>query len=85
MATSHFTTFLEEATVPAFDTDCPLSADCLYGLYVSWCVLHGIDPEPDHPFRAAMRCRDVDVYDSRLRMVGRAAVDYILSSYPAAA
>jgi hypothetical protein len=85
MATSHFTTFLEEATVPDFDTDCPLSADCLYGLYVSWCVLNGRDAEPDFTFRAAMHCRDVDVHDSRLRMVGPAAAEYILSSYPAAA
>lgn len=85
MATSHFTTFLAEATVPEFDTDRPLSADCLYGLYVSWCVLHRIDPEPDPAFRAGMHCRDVDVHDSRLRMVGPAGVDYILSSYPAAA
>ena len=85
MATSHFTTFLEEATVPEFDTDSPLSADCLYGLYVSWCVLHGTEPEPDFTFRAAMHCRCVDVHDCRLRMVGPAAADYILSSYPAAA
>jgi hypothetical protein len=34
MATSHFSTFLAEATVPEFDTGCPLTADCLY---VSWC------------------------------------------------
>ena len=85
MAPSHFTTFLAEATVPEFDTDCPLTADCLYGLYVSWCVLQGIDARPDVTFRAAMHCRDVDVNDSRLRMVGPAAADYILSSYPTAA
>lgn len=85
MAASHFTTFLAEATVPEFDTDCPLTADGLYGLYVSWCALRGTDPEPDFTFRAAMHRRGVDVHDSRLRMVGPAAADYILSSYPAAA
>jgi len=85
MAASHFTAFLDEATVPDFDTDCPLTADCLYGLYVSWCALQGRDPEPDFTFRAAMHCRGVDVHDSRLRMTGPAAADYILSSYPTAA
>jgi len=85
MATSHFTKFLDEATVPDFDTDCPLSPDCLYGLYVSWCFLHGMIPQPDVTFRAAMHRAGVDVHDSRLRMVGPAAADYILSSYPAAA
>ncbi|MBT2566967.1 hypothetical protein J7I84_10770 [Arthrobacter sp. ISL-85] len=85
MAASHFTTFLAEATVPEFDTDCPLTADCLYGLYVSWCFLHGIEAEPDFTFRAAMHGRGVDVHESRLRMVGPAAADYILFSYPAAA
>jgi hypothetical protein len=85
MAASHFSQFLAEATVPEFDTDCPLSADSLYGLYVSWCLLHGLEAKPDVTFRAAMHRAGVDVHDSRLRMVGPAAADYILSSYPAAA
>jgi hypothetical protein len=85
MAASHFTLFLAEATVPDSDTDCPMSADCLYGLYVSWCVLQGIEAEPDFIFRAAMGRAGVDVHGGRLRMVGPAAADYILSSYPAAA
>jgi hypothetical protein len=85
MAASHFTTFLAEATVPEFDTDCPMSADCLYGLYVSWCHLNGLEAKPDVTFRAAMHRAGVDVHDSRRRMVGPAAADYIMSSYPAAA
>jgi hypothetical protein len=85
MAASHFSTFLAEATVPEFDTDCPMSADCLYGLYVSWCFLNGLEAKPDVTFRAAMHRAGVDIHDSRLRMVGPAAADYILSSYPAAA
>ena len=85
MAASHFTLFLDEATVPEFDTDCPLSADCLYGLYVSWCVLNGMEAKPDITFRAAMYRADVDIHDSRLRMVGPAAANYIISSYPSAA
>jgi hypothetical protein len=85
MATSHFDQFLDQATIAEFDTDCPLSADCLYGLYISWCILHGLEAKPDVIFRAAMHRCGVDVHDSRLRMVGPAATDYILSSYPAAA
>lgn len=85
MATSHFSMFLAEATVPDFDTDCPLSADCLYGLYTSWCFLQGIEATPDVTFRAAMHRLGIDVHNSRLRMIGPAAADYILSSYPAAA
>ena len=85
MATSHFNQFLDEATIAELDTDCPLSADCLYGLYVSWCLLQGLEAKPDATFRAAMHRCGVDIYDSRLRMVGPAAMDYILASYPAAA
>ena len=85
MATSHFTQFLDEATIPEFDTDCPLSADCLYGLYVSWCLIHRLEAKPDATFRSAMHRLGIDVHHSRLRMVGPAAADYILASYPAAA
>lgn len=85
MATSHFERFLDEATVPEFDTDCPLGPDCLYGLYISWCLLHGMEPKPDVTFRAAMYRCGIDIDDTRLRMRGPAAADYILSSYPAAA
>lgn len=85
MASSHFNQFLAEATVPESDTDCPLSADCLYGLYTSWCILHSLEAKPDTAFRAAMQECGIDVHHSKLRMVGPAAADYILSSYPAAA
>lgn len=85
MATSHFAQFLYEATVPDPDTDCSLQPDCLYGLYVSWCLLHGLDPKSDDAFRVAMRRNGIDVHDSRLRMNGPAAADYILASYPSAA
>lgn len=85
MATSHFQQFLEQATITEPDTDCPLSADSLYGLYTSWCIINGLDAESDSTFRTAMGHCGVDLNDSRLRMVGPAAADYILSSYPAAA
>lgn len=85
MATSHFNQFLDEATIAELDTDCPLSADGLYGLYISWCSIHGMEAGSDTAFRAAMHRCGIDIHDSRLRMVGPAATDYILSSYPAAA
>lgn len=85
MAQSHFAQFLAEATTADFDTDCPLTADCLYGLYTSWCLLHELEVRQGVTFRAAMQRLGVDVHNSRLRMVGPAAADYILSSYPYAA
>ncbi|MDQ0850971.1 hypothetical protein QFZ65_002909 [Arthrobacter sp. B3I9] len=85
MAPSHFEQFLDEATVPDPDTDCPLGPDCLYGLYTSWCLIKGLEPKPDITFRGAMHRCGVDIYDSRLRMTGPAMADYILSSYPPAA
>ncbi len=81
MATSHFERFLLDATVP--DETCrPLGPDCLYGLYVSWCMLHSITPAADREFRAAMGRRGVDVHHNRRRMVGPAAADYLLATYP---
>ncbi|CAI3799363.1 hypothetical protein [Pseudarthrobacter sp. MM222] len=85
MATSHFQQFLRDATSPAPDTDCPLGADCLYGLYTSWCLLQGMAPKPGRSFRAGMRLCRVNVHHGRLRMKGRAAAAYILASYPHAA
>jgi hypothetical protein len=85
MVTSHYEQFLDEATVPDPDTDCPLGPDCLYGLYTSWCLLQGMEPKSDITFRAAMHRCGIDVHDSRLRMTGPAMADYILSSYPPAA
>jgi hypothetical protein len=82
MATSHFEQFLDEATVPDLDTDCPLGPDCLYGLYTSWCLLRGMEPRPDITFRAAMYRCDGDIHERRMK--GQAATDYILASYPAA-
>lgn len=84
MDLSHFQTFLNEATIADPETDRPLGADCLYGLYVSWCFLQGIKPTSDSAFRAGMAQCGIRVHDSQLRMHGPAAADYILSSYPAA-
>lgn len=85
MAPSHFRQFLSDATAPAPDTDSPLGPDCLYGLYTSWCLLQGMKPKPDTSFRKGMRMCRINVDSGRLRMKGRAAADYILTSYPHAA
>ncbi|MFC4395322.1 hypothetical protein [Arthrobacter sedimenti] len=85
MASSQFQQFLHEATTSEPSSDRPLGPDCLYGLYVSWAALHGLTPKPDQAFRAGMLRCGVDVRNSRLRMTGPAAADYILSSYPAVA
>jgi hypothetical protein len=82
MATSHFQQFLSDATSPAPETDSPLGPDCLYGLYTSWCLLHGMRPRTHLSFRAGMRRCRVSLHGSRRRMKGRAAADYILTSYP---
>ncbi len=85
MAISHIQQFLQEATITDPSGDSPVTADCLYGLYVSWARLRGYAAKPDQSFRAGMRRCGVDVNDSRLHMTGPAAADYILSSYPAVA
>lgn len=63
----------------------------MYGVYITWCVLHYLRPKPCEEFWAAMSC--LGLYErcrinSRhvrpgLRMTGPAAVDYIHSSRPA--
>lgn len=85
MAPSQFQQFLDEATVFDPSSDGALRPDCLYGLYVSWAELHGLQPRSDQAFRTAMTRRGTDLADSRLRMTGPAAAEYILRSYPAVA
>lgn len=83
MAISHFERFLLDSTFPD-ETHGPLGPDCLYGLYTSWCLLHRIEPVADIVFRSAMEHRGINLRSSR-RMVGPAATDYILESYPTTA
>ena len=85
MAVSQFQQFLDEATVFDPSSDGALGPDCLYGLYVSWAELHGLEPKSDQAFRAGMHRCGIDLGDSRLRMTGPAAADYIVRSYPAVA
>ena len=83
MTKSHFERFLVEATVPD-ETEQLLGPDCLYGLYTSWCLLHNITPVQDRDFRAAMERRGVEWCSNRRRIIGPAAADYLLESYPPA-
>lgn len=85
MAISLYQQFLDEATIFDPTSDCPLGPDCLYGLYVSWCLLKGLEPHSDAAFRAGMHRCGIDVTHSRLMMHGPAAAEYILASYPAVA
>jgi hypothetical protein len=67
-----------------------LTEDEMYGVYISWCVLHYLRPQPCEEFWAAMsdlglderRRIDSSYFRPGLRMTGRAAVDFILSSRP---
>jgi hypothetical protein len=85
MATSQYQHFLDQATISDPTSDCILGPDCLYGLYVSWCLLKGVQPHSDAAFRTAMARCGIDVANSGLMMTGPAAAEYILSSYPAVA
>ncbi|MCU1434595.1 MAG: hypothetical protein JWR71_1320 [Pseudarthrobacter sp.] len=83
MANTQFDQFLEEATITTDDqSDSPLGNDGLYGLYTSWCFLHGAVPQPEAAFWAAMRKKHIQPGHKGLRMKGPAAADYILASYP---
>ena len=56
---SHFQRFLDEATVPDPEA-AVLGPDCLYGLYVSWCLLHRIRPvEPSNAVSVSLRSLSV--------------------------
>ena len=82
---AHFDRFLTEALTDDRETDGGLDQEELYGLYTSWCLLQGLKPKPDTSFRKGMRMCRINVHGGRLRMKGRAAADYILTSYPRAA
>lgn len=83
-ARRHFERLLLDTTVPD-ETHQPLGPDCPYGLYTNWCLLHQITPVEDIHFRSAMERCGIDLRNSRRRMRGPAATDYILASYPATA
>ncbi|ABK04553.1 hypothetical protein Arth_3175 [Arthrobacter sp. FB24] len=83
MGVSKIDRFLSEATAPDQDGDASLRKDQLYGLYTSWCMLNQCIPAAAGEFWSEMKTRRIRSTDSRLRMTGAAAADYILATRPA--
>lgn len=83
MAVTHIDRFLDEATAPDQDGGLSLRKDQLYGLYTSWCMLNEFIPATAGEFWSEMKTRRIRSADSRLRMTGAAAADYILATRPA--
>lgn len=82
-APAHIGRFLSEATIEGTDEGASLGKDQLYGLYISWCLLHDAAPHPVAGFWAALKSHRINPGRSGLRMAGPAATDYILATYPA--
>ena len=90
MTTTDYTQFLTTCVRADPDLDEGLAEDELYGVYISWCLLQRILPEPSKAFWNAMQ--DLGVRGPRrrpdgslrpgLRMTGPAAVVYILARRP---
>lgn len=93
MGSRVFSCFISDCIAADVEGDRGLTEDAMYGVYVSWCVLHYLRPKPSEEFWAAMsalglderRCIDCRYVRPGLRMTGRAAVDFILSSRPSLA
>jgi hypothetical protein len=90
MTTTDYTQFLTTCVRADPDLDEGLAEDELYGVYISWCLLQRMLPEPSEAFWTAMR--GLGIGDHRrtqdgsfrppLLMTGPAAVDYILARRP---
>ncbi|AOT04414.1 hypothetical protein [Arthrobacter sp. U41] len=81
-APAHIDRFLAEATIEGMDDATSLGKDQLYGLYISWCLLHDAAPRPVSGFWAALKSHRISPGRTGLRMAGPAATDYILATYP---
>lgn len=90
MSAQNFRLFLSECLAPVPGKQPGLSDDELYGLYLSWCLLHARKPGPATSLWAAVRQEGYQQQQHRggrnewpeLCMTGPAAVDYILTSRP---
>lgn len=82
MTHKHFDDFLAEAVQKEPGHQKGLSLDELYGLYTSWCLLNGHDPEKPEALWTALWSRNIDPGQNDLAMKGPAAVDYIVASAP---
>jgi hypothetical protein len=84
-----YATFVQDCIAADTTEDHGITEDDMYGLYLSWCILHQQPPTPCESFWAAMSNMGFHEQISSnhrhiqgLRMTGPAAVDYILSSRP---
>lgn len=90
MTSGDFARFMSDCIAADVAGDRGLTEDEMYGVYISWCVLHYVCPRTCREFWTAMsglglnERRRIDRRYVRpgLRMTGPAAVDYILASRP---
>ncbi|WP_104175279.1 hypothetical protein [Arthrobacter sp. Y81] len=82
MTSTHFERFLVEAVTTDRESESGLTADELYGLYTSWCLINLLQPEPPRELWEALRAQRIDPGNNNLAMTGAAATDYILASAP---
>jgi hypothetical protein len=83
--TLDYNRFIQESIVADPAGVHQLTEDEMYGVYLSWCALCRLSPEPCESFWAAMS--GLGLYEQHavkpgLRMAGPAALDYILASRP---
>jgi len=79
---SHFDDFLRETTSSNPGSEKGLTAEELYGLYLSWCSLTACPPEPGPALWAALLLKGIIPGKNTLAMTGPAAADYIVASAP---
>jgi hypothetical protein len=87
MSDLQYSRFLSECMTHDPDRPTGLLGEEMYGVYISWCLLHGEAPASGTAFWAAMKrqgCGGRQRHAGRyvfpgLAMTGPAAVDYILS------
>ena len=90
MTSRDFPRFMSDCIAADVAGDRGLTEDEIYGVYISWCVLHSVLPRTCGEFWAAMSGLGLNErrHTNRrwvrpgLRMTGPAAVDYILASRP---
>ncbi|MFK0009731.1 hypothetical protein ACIQTZ_22030 [Paenarthrobacter sp. NPDC090520] len=89
MTKTHISSFLADSVYFEEDTEEGLDSDALYGLYISWCRLGNKIPAPDSVFAADVQAAGLTFLDRDgirvypgLRMVGPAARDYVMNSFP---
>jgi hypothetical protein len=90
MTATDYTGFLTACVRTDPNLDEGLADDELYGVYISWCFLQRMVPEPAKAFRMAMQDLGIRSHgrgtrgsiSPGLRMTGPAAVDYILARRP---